>query len=325
MDVSVVIPTFNREELLRRTVPEFANQDAGDFSYEVIFVVNGSTDGSESVLKEASTRWPEKIRYMRLPGSGSPAAPRNAGIRSAQGNVVVIVDDDVIPDRHFVFHHAEFHRKHPDPTFAAIGELTIPEGTLDEPESFFHEFISYDRFRGKDRLHFLDFWTCNVSVKRQFMLEHGMFDESMLYFEDGLCGHRLACHGMQLCFNPEARGLHVHHMNLNGVAAKGRLIGQSLYAFERMVPDPEVRRRYGILHKEIGPRGYVTRMLNRISLFSLSNPVFMAVLKPIATSRKKRSRLTDAYYYLLFRRNILSGYGSARREAKYRPQFGHRS
>ncbi|HVZ15729.1 MAG TPA: glycosyltransferase family A protein [Terriglobales bacterium] len=323
MDVSVVIPTYNREELLRKSTPEYANQDAGGFSYEVIFVINGSTDNSEAVLKEATRRWPDKIRYLVIPPSGSPAAPRNAGIRAAKGNAVVIVDDDVIPDRRFVFHHAEFHRTHPAPTFAAIGELTIPEGSLDDPESFFHEFISYDRFRGKDRLHFLDFWTCNVSVKRQFMLEHGMFDESLLYFEDGLCGYRLACNGMQLCFVPEAKGLHVHHINLNGIGAKGQLIGRTLYRFEQMVPDRELRRRYGILNKDIGPKGYASRVLNRVLLYSLSNPVFMAGLKPIATSSRKRSRITDAYYYLLFRRSILSAYGKARREAKRRSQTQH--
>lgn len=316
MDVSVVIPTFNREELLRKSVPEYVNQEAGGFTYEVIFVINGSTDGSEEVLKEAAARWPEKIRYIRIAGSGSPAAPRNVGIRAAKGDVVVIVDDDVIPDRKFVFHHAEFHRRHPEAFAAAIGELTIPENSLEDPESFFHEFISYDRFRGKDKLHFLDFWTCNVSVKRQFMLDYGMFDESLLYFEDGLCGYRLACHGMQLSFVPEARGQHLHHMNLNTIAKKGELIGRTLYRFEQMVPDRELRQRYGILSKDLNAKAYVARVIKRIALFGVSNPVFMAALRPVVASSKKRSKITDAYYYFLFRRSILAAYGKARREAK---------
>src|SRR4051812_25023272 len=145
MDVSVVIPTFNREAMLLRTLPKFGEQQAGSFTYEVVFVINGSTDASEKVLEGAAARWPDKIRYLSIPASGSPAAPRNAGIRAAQGNVVIIVDDDVIPDPGFVFHHAEFHRLHPEPYFAAIGELRIPEEVLDDPASFFHEFISYER------------------------------------------------------------------------------------------------------------------------------------------------------------------------------------
>jgi glycosyltransferase involved in cell wall biosynthesis len=324
MDVSVVIPTFNREELLRKTVLEYANQDVGSFTYECIFVINGSTDGSEAVLKDASERWPGRIRYLNNPPSGSPAAPRNAGIRAAKGNVVIVVDDDVIPDRRFIFHHAEFHREHPEANIAAVGELTIPRDSLEDPESFFHEFIDYDSFREKAKLHFLDFWTCNVSVKRQFMLDHGMFDESLLYFEDGLCGYRLACSGMELCFVPQARGEHVHHMNLNTVAAKGLLIGRCLYQFEQLVPDKEVRRRYGILSRDIGAKAYLGRMLNRVLLYSLSNPLFMMGLRPVASTSRKRSRITDAYYYLLFRRSILSGYGRARRAAK-RANPAHRS
>jgi len=314
MDVSVVIPTFNRAELLRKTVPKYASQQVGSFAYEVIFVINGSTDGSEIVLKEAAARWPGVIRYLYNPPSGSPAAPRNVGIRAAQGNVVVIVDDDVVPDPDFVFQHADFHRLHPEPYFAAVGELIIPRESLGDPASFFHEFINYDGFRGKSRLGFLDFWTCNVSVKRQFMLDYGMFEESLLYFEDGLCGYKLARHGMQLCFLPEARGQHLHQMKLSSVAQKGALIGRCLYEFEKRVPEREVRQRYGILSKDLDPKTYLVRVLNRVLLFSLSNPLFMAALKLIATSSRKRSRITDAYYYSLFRRNILAAYSKAKRE-----------
>jgi glycosyltransferase involved in cell wall biosynthesis len=320
MDVSVVIPTFNREKLLLKTLPKLVNQEAGNFTYEVIFVINGSTDGSETLLKNAAARWPDRIRYLYIPPSGGPAAPRNVGIRAAKGNVVIVVDDDVIPDPGFVFHHAEFHRLHPEPHFAAVGELTIPEEVLDDPVSFFHEFINYDTLRGKRRLGFLDFWTCNVSVKRQFMLDYGMFDESLLYFEDGLCGYRLASNGMQLCFVPKASGQHLHQMKLTDVATKGSLIGRSLYAFEQLVPEREVRQRCGILSKDLGPKAYLLRLLNRVLLFSLSNPLFMAGLKAVATSSRKRNRITDAYYYFLFRRSMLSAYRKAKREVKGRPR-----
>jgi glycosyltransferase involved in cell wall biosynthesis len=315
MDVSLVIPTFNREELLRKTVPQLAEQLAGDFSYEVIFVINGSTDGSEAVLREANLRWPDKIRYFVIAPSGSPAAPRNTGIRAAKGSAVIIMDDDVIPDPHLVYHHAKFHQLHPEPYFAALGRLTIPEDSLDDPESFFHEFIDYGRFYGAERLHFLDFWTCNVSVKRQFMLDHGMFDESLAYFEDGLCGYRLSRHGMQLCFVPEASGVHVHHMDLSptAIAKKGALIGRTLYTFEQLVPGAELRVRYGILSRELSARTYILRAMKRVLLFSLSNRLFMAALKRVAVPSRNRSRLTDLYYYLVFRRSILVAYGQAKR------------
>ena len=319
IDISVVIPTFNREELLSRSVPLYANQQAGDFTYEVIFVMNGSTDGSEAVLHEASRSWPEKIRYLSIPPSGSPAAPRNAGIRAVKGNALIIVDDDVLPDPDFIFQHARFHQLHPEPHYAALGKLCIPEASLSAPESFFHEFISYDHFRRETKLHFLDFWTCNVSLKRDFMLRYGMFDESMAYFEDGLCGFHLASHGMELYYLPEASGVHLHHMNLNpdSIRKKGAIIGKTLRTFEQLVPDAELQRRYGILSKQIGTKAFVLRALKRMLLYSLSNSLLMAVLEPIALSSRQRSRFTDAYYYLIFRRSILQAYSAARRQGRH--------
>jgi hypothetical protein len=147
------------------------------------------------------------------------------------------------------------------------------------------------------------------------MLDYGMFDESLLYFEDGLCGYRLARNGMELRFVPKASGQHVHQMKLTTLADKGALIGRCLYQFEQLVPERDVRQRYGILSRDLGPGPYMKRLLNRVVLFSASNPLFMAILKQIATSSRKRSRITDAYYYFLFRRSILSAYAKAKRQA----------
>ena len=314
MDVSVVIPTFNREKLLQRSLEKLANQEAKNFSYEVVFVINGSSDGSEAVLKDAAARWPDKIRYFFIPPSGSPSRPRNVGIRAAKGNAIVLIDDDVIPDPDLVYQHANFHRLHPEPHFAAVGELTVPDELLHDPLSMFHELQNYDKLRGREKLGFLDFWTCNVSLKRQFMLDHGMFDESLVWFEDGMCGYRLASNGMELRFLPEAHGLHLHQMSVMDVAARGAFIGRTLYAFEKQVPEREVRLRYGILSPDLGPKAYMKRVLNRILLFSLSNPLFMAGLKAAATRSTGRNRITDLYYYLLFRRNNLSAYSKAKRD-----------
>jgi glycosyltransferase involved in cell wall biosynthesis len=323
MDVSVVIPTFNREKLLLKTLDKIANQDAGSFSYEVVFVINGSTDGSEAILKDAAARWPGRIRYFYNQPSGSPAKPRNTGIRAAKGNVIILIDDDVIPDPRLVFHHAEFHRLHPEQNFAAVGELRVPEEVLDDPASMFHQLTNYDSLRGKDRLGFLDFWTCNVSLKRNFMLEYGMFDENAPWFEDGLCGHRLASSGMELRFLPEAKGLHLHELKIGDVAARGAFIGRTLYWFEQQVPHREVRLRYGILSPDLGPKAYLIRVVNRILLFSLSNPLFMAAFKAAAKASAKRNRITDLYYYLLFRRSNLSGYRQAKRDARRQAQAIH--
>ena len=315
MRVSVVIPTFNRASLLGRTIPALVNQQTRDFTYEVIFASNGSSDNSDALLKDAAARYPDKIRYFYIAPTGGPAAPRNVGIRAATGEVVIILDDDVLPDADLVLRHAEFHMQYPEAHHAAIGEAYVHPHMLEDPLSVFHAF-PYDEVRKLDRLSYLHFWTCNVSVKRQFMLEAGMFDESFLGYEDMLCGHRLASHGMHLHFLPAARGQHLHLLKAAGVPAKGIWYGRGLYALVERIPERAVKERFGILSTDLGAVTLSKRLLNRLAFRIIDNPVTLACLKLLGATGPKRSRFSDFYYFLIFRRNLLAGYYRAKREAR---------
>lgn len=95
MDISVVVPLFNEEESL----PELHSwikrvMDANGFSYEVIFVNDGSTDGSWSVIEKLSKDNPEVhgIKFRRNYGK-SPAL--FCGFEKAQGDVVITMDADL--------------------------------------------------------------------------------------------------------------------------------------------------------------------------------------------------------------------------------------
>lgn len=319
MDISVVIPTFNRAPLLRRTVPALLGQTGDNFTYEVIFVSNGSTDETEAVLTEAAAANPSKLRYYRIEPTGGPSAPRNFGIRAARGEFVVILDDDVLPDPDLVSRHLEFHRRFPESHHAATGEAYVPEEMQGDPMSFFHTF-PYDEVRNLERLSFLHFWTCNVTFKRQFMLDHGMFDESFLYYEDVLVAHKLEKAGMHLHFNPSARGQHLHQLKPAGVAAKGYFTGLWLYAFEQRIPERAVRQRFGILSPSIGALPFAKRLLRQSARRVLDNPLTHMVLKMAGATNGRRSRVSDFYYEMLFRSNMLRGYAHARREARRRKQ-----
>ena len=314
MDLSIVIPTYNRAGLLRRTVPALASQE-GDFDYEVILVSNGSTDETEDVLRAAEQEYPGKIRYYRIEPTGGPAAPRNFGIRKARGDVIVILDDDVLPEPGLARGHLEFHRKFPQQHHAGVGEAYVPEGVLEDPMSYFHTF-PYDEIRHLERLSYLHFWTCNVSFKREFMLEKGMFDERFLYYEDVFCAYRMEKNGMFLHFVPDARGQHLHQLKPSGVLAKGLFTGLWLYAFEQEIPERAVRERFGILSRDLGPLLFAKRLVKRIALLAIANPLTFAILRAAGATGGKRSRLSDAYYFLLFRRSILRGYSQAKSAAR---------
>ncbi|MEO6981573.1 MAG: glycosyltransferase family A protein [Edaphobacter sp.] len=121
---------------------------------------------------------------------GGPSASRNRGIRRSKGDVVIILDDDVLPHMDLVEQHWRYHLKHPEPEAAALGNVYVPQRLLDDPMSLFHTFPYYE-VENQNKLDYLHFWTCNVSFKRDFMLKKAMFPEDMLYFEDVAVSYKL--------------------------------------------------------------------------------------------------------------------------------------
>jgi polyisoprenyl-phosphate glycosyltransferase len=90
-DVSVILPVFNERGHLRTEIDRItAALDASEYSYEIIVVDDGSTDGSETDL--ATIEGIRLIRHTRNRGSG---AARRTGTTAARGRVVVWTDVDM--------------------------------------------------------------------------------------------------------------------------------------------------------------------------------------------------------------------------------------
>lgn len=89
---TVIITTYNRKDLLPRAIRSVLGQTFRDF--ELLVIDNGSTDGTESVVRLIRDG---RIKYIRNPEpSGSCDAPRNLGIRMASGSLTSLLDDDDI-------------------------------------------------------------------------------------------------------------------------------------------------------------------------------------------------------------------------------------
>jgi len=87
--VSVVIPTYNRKDLLPEAIDSVLGQTFTD--YEVIVMDHGSTDGTAQWV---SATYGNRVRCISLPYCELPACPRNAGIRAARGEFVCFLDSD---------------------------------------------------------------------------------------------------------------------------------------------------------------------------------------------------------------------------------------
>lgn len=87
--VSIIIPTFNRDFSIARSIQSVLNQTYEKF--DVLVIDDGSTDSTEDVVKSISDK---RIKYIKMPENGGAAAARNQGVRLAKGDFVAFQDSD---------------------------------------------------------------------------------------------------------------------------------------------------------------------------------------------------------------------------------------
>lgn len=112
IDVSVVIPTFNRARQLGLLLKELVNQDAAGVQYEVLVVDNDSTDATRTVVMNAAGV-SGRVLYFHEPRRGASNA-RNRGIEAASAPIIAFIDDDVRPARDWVKAIASAFLRHPE-------------------------------------------------------------------------------------------------------------------------------------------------------------------------------------------------------------------
>ena len=89
LDVTVVVPVFNRARSVDRAIGSIFGQDLE--SFEIVVVDDGSTDGLEASL----TKWgSDRLHYVRHDRNLGASAARNTGIRAARGRYVAFLDSD---------------------------------------------------------------------------------------------------------------------------------------------------------------------------------------------------------------------------------------
>lgn len=93
MDLSIVIPVYNGQDCIRRSLDSILSLHMPSQSLEVIVVDDCSTDNTRAVLEDYAGRY-EQIDYICLPVNKKPGGARNAGIRQAKGKYIMFLDSD---------------------------------------------------------------------------------------------------------------------------------------------------------------------------------------------------------------------------------------
>jgi GT2 family glycosyltransferase len=209
--LTVAIASHQRRESLRRVLEALGRQDYPAERFDVVAVLDGSTDGSAQTAR--SLELPYRLRLIEQEQRGL-AATRNRGAHAApESAVVVFLDDDIDPQPGFLAAHAEAHA-------GATGEIAVlgyyPPAVIDEPSLWALRIRAWweDHFRRKGepghQWSYVDFVDGNMSVRRSALFGTGGYDERFRggRRQDWDLGQRLLQAGIRFEYHPGALGVH---------------------------------------------------------------------------------------------------------------------
>lgn len=209
-DISIIVPTFNRAESLKRLVQSLDSLKHEDLiKVEVLVIDNGSTDGTRSFLlreQAKSTKFFLKILEERQRGKASAL---NLGLRNAKGRLVLFVDDDVVVDPGWLSGHSECYLK---TTFDAVQGRVLPgvdpEGRTADPGRLRQYNIPIVDY-GDEPREIRGLTGTNMSFKREVFEKVGYFDVRLGpgaagFSEDTEYSMRIRQAGFKIGYTPHA-------------------------------------------------------------------------------------------------------------------------
>ena len=212
MHLSIIIPTRDRRETLRRTLDALAGQRLEGATAELLLVDDGSRDGTADAVEAMAPDYP--LALARAPRRGA-RRERRAQPRAASGDRRGRSSSSGTtphrPTAGLLAGHAALHAGRPEPGYAVLGHVDWAPALAITP------LMRWLELHGQFAFAALapgpaapeHFYTAHVSAKRAFLLDAGGFDERLPFlFEDADLGVRLATAGLELEYRPE---LVVHH------------------------------------------------------------------------------------------------------------------
>lgn len=308
--VSIEISTFNNKEVLRLVLERLAQQTFPPADFCVVISDDGSQDGLLDMVEAMRGELPYALKIVRNEHRGA-AENHNQGIRACDEGIVIMLAADILASPDLVAEHVASHRQHGDASTVVVGKLVqSPE----LPQTVFQQ--SWDRLVNllfsaeRKELRHGGFFVSNLSFKKSFMLEHGMFlDWPPAAQEDIELGYRLARNGMTLVTNPRALGYHHHRATPDGVSRRAYNEGYNWHYLEDRLGELWLRSKTGHVGLDDGVGVYLhcqvktllrILLLNRVTVSTLIVPLikaaeryrFLAPLVPVLAGK-----LASYYFY----------------------------
>ncbi|MBE2317976.1 glycosyltransferase family 2 protein [Solirubrobacter sp. CPCC 204708] len=250
MGISVVMATYNRRDLLDRVLRPLLDDPATD---ELVVVVDGYDDGSIEYLRELAQSEP-RLRPIWIENSGAVKA-QQTGVEAATGEVVLVIDDDVLADPGLVSGHARHHEQADDPGLVVVGYMPTPKPEKRGPGSFtsflYHDVYEYRCASWEEGAPVLrGLWGGNVSLNREALLAaDGIGGRYVLpYHYDWELGLRLQRCGLYGRFDRALSATHLHSRSYEAFRRECRAQGRAFWLIDHMhravITEDQIQKRF---------------------------------------------------------------------------------
>ncbi|MBL7202903.1 MAG: glycosyltransferase family 2 protein [Desulfobacteraceae bacterium] len=242
---SVIIPTFNRRDVLLDCLDHLVRQSIGPASLEVIVCDDGSTDGTMEAINEQANSYPFSLICLSQEGTG-PASARNAGIRRAKGHFILFLNDDAQAAPDLLERHLQGLEGIKGESKAVVGCFRFPEDLAVSPFGHILQYtdalFGYSGLQDGTACGYEHFYTCNVSLPR-ILLEKEAFDPAFkaAAAEDVDLGYRLQKRGVRIHYSAVCRCLHQHRISAAEFCRINRVRGHWAALFFYKHPNLEKR------------------------------------------------------------------------------------
>jgi glycosyltransferase involved in cell wall biosynthesis len=203
LEISVIIPTFNRGSRLRECLHALTKQTFS--SFEVIVVVDGSTDNTIELLKSLDASF--LLTVIHQENSGQNIA-RNTGVKNAKGRYCLFIDDDILTDPDLVLEHFKVQRE----TGGVVGIGQIKMKIPKKADQFTRSYATgwdehYLALANGTSPIWLDLYGGNFSIPRDLFLRSGGFANDLRRSHDIEFGYRLEQMGVPFVYIHNAIGV----------------------------------------------------------------------------------------------------------------------
>lgn len=243
MKISVVIPTYNRADRLKKTLAHLEQQTISKDQLEVIIINDGSTDHTEEFLQDYHSTIDLTYKTQANGGAGSA---RNLGIKQAKYQIILFIGDDIYAEPDFLKIHQQFHQQHPEVHQACLGLSEWYKETCNTPFMHWlthggHQF-AYHKLQSGQQVNYQYFYTSNISLKKELLQKEQFSDKFTVYgWEDIELAYRLQKkHNLQITYQPQALAYHDDPVDLEKFHQRMINVGRSAQIFQQLHPELQI-------------------------------------------------------------------------------------